>query len=138
MKHNVNTKWNGKMQFDSVVNGHHITIDLSKEGGGDDKGPRPKPLMLAALAGCTGIDTISILTKMRVEVDEFHVDIEGDTSDEVPNPYVKIHIVYKFRIKNPEMDKIEKAVSMSMDRYCGVMDVYRRAGIDISHEIKIL
>ena len=126
------------MKFDAIVNGHHIIMDLPSESGGEDAGPRPKPLMLAALAGCTGLDVVSILKKMRVDIEEFNVNIEGDTADENPNPYVKMHIIYEFRGKNLDMQKIEKAISLSHDRYCGVSYVYRKAMIEISHEVRIL
>lgn len=138
MKYTVNTDWKGKMKFDALVNDHHVIMDLTEEKGGEDAGPRPKPLMLAAIAGCTGFDVISILKKMRMDVKEFHVNVEGDTSEEMPNPFIKMHIIYEFKIEDPDMDMIEKAISLSMEKYCGVSYVYRNAGIDITHEIRML
>lgn len=138
MRHTVNTTWKGKMKFDAVVNDHHVMMDLTPESGGENAGPRPKPLMLAALSGCTGLDVISILKKMRVEVEEFNIIVEGDTAEEQPNPYIKMHIIYELRGKNLDMEKIEKAISLSHDRYCGVSYVYRKAEIEISHEVRIL
>jgi len=137
MRHKINSAWNGKMKFDTEVNGHHFFIDQSGENG-DDSGPRPKPLMLAALAGCTGMDVISILKKMKQEIDHFNVVVEGDTEDEHPNAYVKMHIIYEFRGRELEMDKIEKAISLSMERYCGVSAVYRKAGIEMTHEVRMV
>lgn len=125
------------MRFDTEVNGHHFFIDQAGEYG-DDSGPRPKPLMLAALAGCTGMDVISILKKMRQDVEHFNVVVEGDTEDEHPNAYVKMHIIYEFSGKDLEMEKIEKAISLSMERYCGVSAVYRKAGIEMTHEVKMV
>lgn len=138
MKHTINAIWHGKMKFDAVVNGHHLTMDLSEEAGGENAGPRPKPLMLVAMAGCTGLDVISLLKKMRQEVEYFNLVVEGDTEDEQPNAFVKMHIVYELRGKNLDPEKIEKAVSLSMERYCGVSAVYRKALIDITHEVRIL
>lgn len=137
MRHKIESAWNGKMKFDTEVNGHHFFIDQAGENG-DDSGPRPKPLMLAALAGCTGMDVISILKKMKQEVDHFNVVVEGDTEDEHPNAYVKMHIIYEFRGKGLEIDKIEKAISLSMERYCGVSAVYRKAGIEMTHEVRMV
>ncbi len=77
------------MKFDTEVNGHHFMIDAAVNGGGENSGPRPKPLMLAALAGCTGMDVVSMLKKMRHEVDYFNLVVEGDTDDEQPNPFIK-------------------------------------------------
>jgi len=126
------------MKFDTEVNGHHFMMDSAESNGGENTGPRPKPLMLAALAGCTGMDVVSIMKKMRQEVDEFNVKVEGDTDDNHPNPFIKMHIIYEFRGKNLDMEKIEKAISLSMERYCGVSAVYRKAQVELSHEVRIL
>lgn len=84
------------------------------------------------------MDVISILKKMRQEVEYFNVVVEGDTEEEHPNAYIKMHIIYEFRGKELEMEKIEKAISLSMERYCGVSAVYRKAGIEMTHEVKIV
>jgi len=137
MKYKAEASWKGRMQFDAEVNGHHIIMDLAGEKG-DDTGPRPKPLMLAALAGCTGMDVISLMKKMRQELQYFNVIVEGDTEEEHPNPYYRMHIIYEFRGKDLDPEKIEKAINMSLERYCGVSAVYRRAGIEMTHEVRIL
>jgi putative redox protein len=138
MKHKIKAEWQGKMKFDAVVNGHHLTMDLPESSGGEDAGPRPKPLMLAALAGCTGLDIVSLAKKMRQEVESFNLVVEGDTEDEHPNAFISMHIIYELRGKNLDPEKIEKAIGLSMERYCGVSAVYRKAGIQISHEVRIL
>ena len=84
------------MAFEADVNGHKIMLDSSEAGGGENRGPRPKPLMLAALAGCTGMDVVSLLKKMRVEVEVFNVVVEGDLSVEHPKQYTQMHIIYEF------------------------------------------
>lgn len=126
------------MKFDSVVNGHHIMIDSAEKFGGEDAGPRPKPLMLAALAGCTGMDVVSLLRKMRQEIEYFNVVVEGDTEDEHPNAFIRMHTIYEFRGKDLDTEKIEKAIDLSIKRYCGVSAVYRKAGIEMTHEIRML
>ena len=138
MKHTIEAKWQGKMKFDAVVNGHHLTMDLPEGSGGENAGPRPKPLMLAALAGCTGLDLVSLLKKMRQEVEYFNIIVEGDTEDEHPNAYLKMNIIYELRGKDLDPEKIEKAISLSMDRYCGVSAVYRKAKVELTHEVRIL
>jgi putative redox protein len=120
------------------VNGHHFMIDSTEKFGGEDAGPRPKPLMLAALAGCTGMDVVSLLKKMRQEIEYFNVVVEGDTEDEYPNAFIKMHIVYEFRGKDLDIANIEKAIDLSIERYCGVSAVYRKAGIEMTHEIRML
>ena len=68
MKDTITVNWKEKMAFETVVNGHKLVVDAKEENGGSDRGPRPKPLMMVSLAGCTGMDVISILKKMRVHV----------------------------------------------------------------------
>lgn len=138
MRHTVEASWKGNMKFDAEVNGHHFMIDLPVSSGGEDTGPRPKPLMLAALAGCTGLDVVSLLKKMRQDITWFNIKVEGDTDDNQPNPFVKMHIIYEFRGNNLEYDKLEKAVTLSMERFCGVSAVYRKAQVALTHEIRVL
>lgn len=137
MRHRIEAAWEGKLKFNAEVNGHHLYMDQAGENH-DNAGPRPKPLMLAALAGCTGMDVISILQKMRQDVQYFNVIVEGDTENEHPNAFLKMHIIYEFRGTGLEMEKIEKAISLSMERYCGVSAVYKKAGIEMTHEVRIL
>ena len=125
-----------KMQFESELNGHKITIDADPKVGGEDKGPRPKPLMLLSLAGCTAMDVISILRKMRVEPDDFNVEVQADQTDEHPKHYHKMHVIYSFEGKDLPEDKVKKAVNLSEERYCGVSAVYKKA-IEMSLEIRI-
>jgi putative redox protein len=122
----VTTKWLSNMAFESEVNGHKIVIDAESEVGGEDRGPRPKPFMLLSLGGCTGMDVISILKKMRVDVKEFNVRVEGELTEEHPKHFIKIHVVYEFTGKDLPMEKLKTAVELSEDRYCGVSAVYKK------------
>ncbi len=134
MKHQMNAFWNGKMGFETELNGHKLVMDAPQEVGGDDLGPRPKLLMLAALAGCTGMDVVSILRKMRVKVEDCNVGIEADMSEEHPKSYTKMHVTYTFKGKDLPMDKLQKAVNLSEERYCGVGTFYRKV-IEVTSEI---
>ncbi len=133
----IDLAWDEKMRFSTNVNGHSMTLDADESVGGEDKGPRPKPLMLVALGGCTGMDVISILSKMRVDVDDFHVKVEGELTGKHPRYYHRIHIVYEFTGDNLPMEKLEKAVSLSEERYCGVSAVYKHA-MELTSEIRII
>jgi putative redox protein len=137
MKTSVNIRWTGNMSFETEVNGHKLILDAPKEVGGEDKGPRPKPLMLTALAGCTGMDVVSILKKMRVEVDDLQIIVEGDMTEEHPKYYERMHVIYQFKGENLPMDKLEKAVNLSEERYCGVSALYKKA-IPVTTEIRVL
>jgi len=137
MKHVLDLAWKQNLAFECEMDGHHLVIDASKEGGGNDLGPRPKKLMLTALAGCTGIDVISLLKKMKVEPESFHVIVEGDLTEEHPIRYRKMKVIYQFKGKDLPLDKIEKAVKLSEDKYCGVSAAYRLA-MELSSEIRII
>ena len=93
--------------------------------------------MMVALAGCTGMDVISILQKMKVDPDDFAVKIEGDITEEHPNHFTKMHIIYQFKGKDLPLDKLEKAINLSLDRYCGVHASYRKA-MEITYDLELL
>ena len=132
----VSTKWLENMSFESELNGHKIIIDAKEEVGGQDRGPRPKTFMLAALGGCTSMDVVSILNKMRIELKSLNVIVEGELSEEHPKRFLKMHVIYEVEGDNLPMDKIQKAVSLSEDKYCGVTAVYREV-LEITSEIRI-
>jgi len=133
-KESVSTKWLEDMSFESEIDGHKIVIDAKPEVGGKDRGPRPKQMMLAALGGCTSMDVISILKKMRVEIKSLNVIVEGELTEEHPRHFTKMHVIYEVEGDNLPLDKIQKAVSMSEEKYCGVSAVYRQA-MELSSEI---
>ena len=120
--------WKGNMAFEVSQNGHNFMIDAIEKVGGENKGPRPKPFMLTALAGCTAMDVISILKKMRVELDNFTVNVDGELTEEHPKHYIKMHVTYEFWGKDLEASrsKIEKAIRLSEEQYCGVSIVYKK------------
>jgi len=137
MKNSININWLGKLAFEAEINGHKITLDASGDVGGENRGPRPKPLMLVALAGCTGMDVISILKKMRVSVDRMNVTVEGELTEEHPKHFHSMHIIYTFYGIQLPKDKIQKAVDLSQERYCGVSYTYRKA-LELTSEIKLV
>lgn len=135
-KRTVSVKWLENMAFETEVNGHRIMLDAEPEVGGHDRGPRPKNLMLSALGGCTAMDVVAILKKMRVEISGLSVKVEGDLTGEHPKHFNRIHVTYIFSGNDLPPDKLRKAVELSEERYCGVSAVYRKA-MEITSEIKI-
>ncbi|MBK7710897.1 MAG: OsmC family protein [Bacteroidales bacterium] len=125
------------MAFESEIDGHKIMIDADPAVGGENKGPKPKLFMLSALGGCTAMDVISILKKMHVEIGKFNVIVEGDLTEEFPKHFYKMHVIYEFTGKNLPMDKLQKAVNLSEEKYCGVSAVYKKV-IEMTSEIKII
>ena len=137
MKEKIDCSWKDGMTFEAEVNGFKLTLDAVENVGGRDLGPRPKPLTLVSLGGCTAMDVISILKKMRVEPDYFNVSVEGELTDEHPKYYHKIHTIYEFRGDDLPMQKLEKAINLSQDRYCGVTAMLIKVA-QMTHEIRIL
>ncbi len=133
----VNTRWIDNMSFETEINGHKIIIDAEPDVGGEDSGPSPKPFMLVALGGCTGMDVISILKKMRVEVKNLNVKVEGELTEEYPRRFYKMHVTYEIEGDDLPMDKVQKAVTLSEDRYCGVSAVYKEV-MELTSEIKVI
>ena len=136
-KHVINTEWKGDMAFEADINGHKLIMDTNSDGGGHNIGPSPKKLLLVALSGCTGMDVVSILKKMRIDINKFSIEVQGDVAEEHPKRYTKMHVIYKFTGKNLPLEKLEKAVKMSEETYCGVEALYRMA-IIVTSEIKII
>lgn len=136
MKTSIDMNWIGGMAFETEMNGHKIIVDADDKVGGQNKGPRPKGLMMVALAGCTGMDVVSILKKMRVELTHFNVRVESNLTEEHPKHYNEMKLIYEFSGENLDEEKLKKAIDLSMERYCGVSAVYRQV-MAMSYEIVI-
>ena len=134
MKQEINLGWKKGMAFQADLYGHKITVDTDKSNGGQDLGPRPKALVLVALAGCTGMDVVSILNKMRVELIDLNIKVEGEVTEEHPKHFSSMHITYEFWGQDLPLEKLEKAVSMSDEKYCGVSATLKK-GIPVTHSI---
>jgi len=136
MKETISARWLTDLAFEAEVDGHKIYMDSSQEHGGKNTGPRPKPLMMVALAGCTGMDVAAILGKMKENVEEFTVEVEGDVTEEHPKRFERMKIIYRVKGKGINQKNVEKAVNLSVTRYCGVSANYSQA-FPITHEIII-
>ncbi len=134
----VTTKFVDKMSFEVEVDSHKFMIDASENVGGENRGPRPKALMQAALGGCTAMDVVSILRKMRVQFDDLQIHVDAELTDEHPKHYTKMHVVYEFTGKDlkKSLSKIQKAVNLSEDKYCGVGYSYKKI-MNVTNEIII-
>lgn len=132
----IDANWLGNMAFEAEVGGHKIILDAAEDVGGENKGARPKPLMLVALAGCTGMDVVSILKKMRVEYESLSISVEGDLAEEHPKYFTAMKVIYTFKGKNVSREKVEQAVNLSKEKYCGVSALYKKV-IPVEFEIII-
>ena len=97
----INSVYQGGMSFKTGIQGHDVIIDLDKAGGGNDLGTSPKILMLVSLAGCTGLDVVSILNKMKVNFSDFAIQIEAHLTEVDPKIYDKVEMQM-----NPKLKKL--------------------------------
>jgi putative redox protein len=137
MKDTINVKWMGDMAFEAAIREHRILMDANADSGGHNKGPRPKPLLMASLAGCTGMDVMSILKKMKVEVKDLNIRVEGIIAEEHPKIYTSMHLIYEFKGENMPMDRLIRAIELSQEKYCGVSLSLQKA-MPVTWEIMIL
>lgn len=126
-QHEIETQWMGKMQFNSLVNGHTIIMDAPERVGGEDAGPIPKPFVLTSLSGCTGMDVVAILRKSQKEVKELNIKVTGELSQQQPIEYVAIHVIYDFIGDEANKEAALDAVSVSQNKYCGISHMLRKA-----------
>ena len=126
MKHEIEAQWMGKMQFNALVNGHTIIMDAPERVGGEDNGPIPKPFVLTALSGCTGMDVIVLLRKQGKELRDLNLKVSGEISKQPPIEYVSANIVYEM-IGNAEDQRAAfDAVMTSQEKICGVSHMLKR------------
>ena len=122
------------MKFQTIgPNGSSLTLGSSSEGD-NQKVASPKALMLSSLAVCSGLDVVSILEKMKVELNDFTIKTIGSLTQEHPKYYNKVSIEYHFSGEQLDKEKIKKAVNLSVSKDCGVMEMFRSFA-EISTEI---
>jgi putative redox protein len=126
MQHEVETQWMGKMQFNALVNGHTVVMDAPERTGGQDLGPIPKPFVLTALSGCTGMDVVALLRKAGREVGDLSIKVTGEISKQQPIEYVAAHLVYEFRGPEENLQPALDAVTASQEKYCGVSSMLKK------------
>lgn len=127
MSNKITTVWKGGMKFESDnPSGKTVMMDTDVEGSNERFGLSPKAMMLSSLAGCSGLDVVSILDKMKVDGYDFKMDVEGELTDEHPKYYHTVTLDYHFTGKDLNEAKIKKAIDLSIEKYCGVMEMFRR------------
>jgi putative redox protein len=115
------TKWVSALAFDATADtGQTVRIDTSTEAGGPGTGMNPKKMLLASLCGCSGMDVVEILTKMRVSFSRLEIEAEAEQTSEHPKVFKYINMVYRADITGEDLDKLKKAATLSHDKYCGV------------------
>ncbi|GAB2546817.1 OsmC family protein [Rufibacter soli] len=119
------------------ANGHVIGTDTSSEGGGQNFGVRPMQMLLMALGGCSGIDVAMILKKQRQALTGFKMDISGEReAGKEPSLWKTVHVVFDLQ-GDIDQTKAERACELSMEKYCSVAETLRRAGAEITWEVRV-
>ncbi len=127
MADKITTHWKGGLTFESDnPSGESVIMDTNIEGHDERFGLSPKAMMLSSLAGCSALDVISTLDKMKEEIDDFKIDVSGKLTDEHPKYYHSVVVDYHFYGSDLNKKKCERAVNLSVDKYCGVMEMFRR------------
>ena len=126
------TVWKRDHEFTSHLDHNVIKIDGSRQNGFG-----PKSLLLSGLAGCSGIDIVDILKKMRVHFSEFSIEVKAAQTEENPKVYKDIYITYKLKTKKENEEKVRKAIDLSLEKYCGVSAMLRKNS-PIHYELEII
>jgi len=126
--------WQEGLEFRAQLDGFEFTIDGAPAAGGRDQGPRPKGLTLVSLLGCSGMDVISILGKMKVNVDKFAMKAEAQLAEEHPKKFLGIKVTYAFSGPGLDIGPLLKAIALSEEKYCGVRATLAPM-VNISREI---
>ena len=126
------------MQFEGRSgSGHQLVMDADDGFGGHNKGFRPMELLLVGFGGCTGMDVISILRKKRQDVAGLEMNIRGERAESHPHIYTTVHIEYVVRGKGVQKEAVERAISLSLDKYCSVGATLAKAS-RITHSYRIM
>jgi putative redox protein len=132
--HEIVTQWMGKMQFNALINGHSVIMDAPERAAGENNGPIPKPFVLAALSGCTGMDIVALLRKSEQHIDDLDMKVTGELSKQAPMQYVSIHVQYIFKADPSVKEAVLNAVTDSQLKSCGVSSMLKKA-IPVTWEI---
>lgn len=127
MSHKVTTVWKENMIFESDnPNGYLFNLGQSENENDTNKPLGPKATMLSSLAACSGLDVVSIAEKMKTNFKDFKIEVEANLTNEHPKVYDKVSVDYYFHGKDLDEKKLTKAVNLSIEKYCGVMEMFRQ------------
>ena len=134
----INVSWAGEALFvGETASGHKILMDGPPEGGGHDLGPRPMEMLLLGTGSCSSYDVISILKKSRQDVNACEVEISSTRADTEPKVFTDINIHFKVTGKDLKEKQVERAVSLSAEKYCSA-SIMLGAIAKITHTFEII
>ncbi len=134
---NTTVKWiDGMMMVGESASGHAVVMDGPEDLGGKNLGIRPMEMLLLGLGGCTTVDVVSTLKKMRQEVSDCRAEISAQRAEEHPKVFTKIHIHFVVEGKDLNDKKVAKAVSLSADKYCSASIMLGKSAT-ITHDFEL-
>ena len=135
---NISVKWiDGMLMVGKSDSGHAIVMDGPPEIGGENLGVRPMEMLLLGMAGCTMIDVVSTLKKMREDVVDCQTQVSADRSEEYPKVFTNIHVHFVLRGKQLNPSKVDKAIKLSAEKYCSASIMIGKTAI-ITHDYEII
>ena len=135
---NISVNWvDGMLMVGKSHSGHSITMDGPPEIGGDNLGVRPMEMLLLGVAGCTMIDVVTTLKKMRQELTHCETKVNAERADDHPKVFTDIHIQFIIKGKGLDTKKVEKAITLSAEKYCSASIMLGKTA-SISHDFEIL
>ena len=135
---NISVNWvDGMLMVGKSDSGHAITMDGPPEIGGENLGVRPMEMLLLGMAGCTMIDAISTLEKMRENLSDCQTKVSADRDEDYPKVFTNIHVHFVLRGKQLNPSKVDKAIKLSAEKYCSASIMIGKTAI-ITHDYEII
>ena len=131
-------KWLDNMSFvGEAGSGHSVVMDGPPDDGGRNMGVRPMEMVLLGMGGCTAFDVVHILKKSRQNIVDCHVEMEAERATDIPKVFTKIHAHYVIKGKGLDAKKVERAITMTAEKYCSV-SIMLAATVEITHDFEII
>jgi putative redox protein len=135
---NISVNWvDGMLMVGKSHSGHSITMDGPHEIGGENLGVRPMEMLLLGVAGCTMIDVVSTLKKMRQDLTQCETKVNAERANDHPKVFTDIHIQFILKGKDLDQNKVEKAITLSAEKYCSASIMLGKTA-SITHDFEIV
>ena len=134
---NLSVNWvDGMLMVGKSHSGHSITMDGPIDIGGENLGVRPMEMLLLGVAGCTMIDVVTTLQKMRQDLSHCETKISAERANEHPKVFTDIHIHFIVKGKDLDSKKVDKAISLSAEKYCSASIMLGKTA-NITHDFEV-
>lgn len=133
----VNVRYNKNMSFIGKNETNHETHYDTKSDGIDPESASPMEILLEAAAACSGIDVVSMMNKRKKTIDSMNIEVTGEKREEHPKIYTKVHMLYTLTSQDIESNELERAISLSHEKYCSVSATLKEAGAEVTYDFEI-